>query len=182
VAFDVTEVFDAAAIRALLAGAPARATPVDVPFRKDYDSYPGNTPRDWPARFAIERWLVFAAYADGARIGGATLVVDDPGIDLLADRSHAALLWDLRVAPAFRGRGVGTALLEAVERAAERRGADLLRVETQNVNVPVCRFYQRRGLRLQQAVAEAYPDLPGEWQLLWDKTLHRHRPDDDRTL
>jgi ribosomal protein S18 acetylase RimI-like enzyme len=44
-------------------------------------------------------------------------------------------------------------------------------VETQQVNVVACRFYQRQGFSLERVAAAAYPSLPDEVQLLWIKAL-----------
>jgi hypothetical protein len=44
-------------------------------------------------------------------------------------------------------------------------------VETQNINVPACRFYARMRCTLGAIHRYAYPDLPGEAQLLWYRTL-----------
>jgi len=44
-------------------------------------------------------------------------------------------------------------------------------VETQNINVPACRFYVRMGCALLAINCMAYPELPGEAQLLWCKDL-----------
>lgn len=49
---------------------------------------------------------------------------------------------------AERWRGVGTALIEEVERVARREGCTRLIVITTNDNVDALRFYQRRGFRL----------------------------------
>ena len=46
-----------------------------------------------------------------------------------------------------------------------------VRVETQDVNVPACRFYHAHGFRLERVVLGAYPNLPNEVQLLWRKPL-----------
>lgn len=67
--------------------------------------------------------------------------------------------------------GVGAALLRAAEATALHRGARTLRVETQEVNVPACRFYGRQGFHLERAVAGAYVVFPTEMQLLWRKDL-----------
>lgn len=44
-----------------------------------------------------------------------------------------------------------------------------LMAETQDVNVPACRFYARQGFMLGAVNHGAYPDLPNEVQLLWQK-------------
>ena len=46
-----------------------------------------------------------------------------------------------------------------------------MKVETQNINVPACRFYARMGCELGTIDRFAYPDLPGETQLLWHLDL-----------
>jgi phage shock protein A len=91
--------------------------------------------------------------------------------EVLERRADLAVLWDLRVAPALRGRGVGAALFRAAEAWALARGASWLKIETQNVNVPACRFYARRGCTLGAIHRFAYPALPEEAQLLWYKPL-----------
>lgn len=140
------------------------------PWLKDYDGIEGG-PRAWPKRFDTARWFALVASAGGERVGGALLVHDDASIELLEGRSDLAVLWDLRVAPGHRGRGVGTQLFRAAEDWARERGCRELKVETQNVNVTACRFYARMGCRLGALDRFAYPDLPGEVQLLWFKTL-----------
>jgi ribosomal protein S18 acetylase RimI-like enzyme len=58
------------------------------------------------------------------------------------------VLWHLYVAPAVRGRGLGTTLLESVIGYARGVKARCVWLETQNVNVPAIRFYGQRGFRL----------------------------------
>lgn len=75
------------------------------------------------------------------------------------------------VAPAARGQGVGTRLMRHVEQWAQERGCRTLKIETQNINVPACRFYARGGCTLGAVLLHAYPELPDEVQLLWYKDL-----------
>lgn len=171
IGFSVHEFFDEDALAALLRGHRAVATPLAEPYWKDYDAHPDNRPTDWPRRFDLSRWTILAAYADGDRVGGAVVIVDDRQIELLRDGETHALLWDFRVAPAMRGRGVGSALVRRAEETAMRRGARILRVETQQINVAACRFYARLGFRLERVTRGAYPDLPNEMQLLWRNEL-----------
>jgi hypothetical protein len=51
------------------------------------------------------------------------------------------------------------------------RGCRLLKIETQNVNVPACYFYRRMGCTLASIDSLAYPDLPDEVQLMWAKPV-----------
>lgn len=144
---------------------------IAAPFAKDYDALAEEAPASWANRFDLSRWQFFGAWDDDIRIGSAAMVMRSPEIDMLEGRDDLAVLWDIRVAPAAQRSGAGTALLGAVERAARDHGARSLKVETQDVNAPACLFYERQGFQLQAANPGAYPELPGETQLIWHKKL-----------
>ncbi|HEX8320769.1 GNAT family N-acetyltransferase [Longimicrobium sp.] len=144
---------------------------VPSPYIKDYDALHSEHPSEWARRFDVSRWGVLAARAGGRRVGGAVIAFDTPGVDMLEGRRDLAVLWDIRVAPKARSNGVGAALFRAAEAWARARGCRQIKVETQNVNVPACRFYARQGCVLTTVDPSAYPGLPGEIQLLWYKNL-----------
>jgi ribosomal protein S18 acetylase RimI-like enzyme len=169
--FTVAERFDDQALMALRDDATVQGVAVSPPYWKDYDAYLDGHPSEWPRQFDLSRWTILAAFDRTRRVGGAVVIVDDPQIDLLRDCPSCALLWDVRVAPDARRQGVGSALLEAAEERARERGARSLRVETQDVNVPACRFYHAHGFRLERTTHGAYAELPNEVQLLWRKAL-----------
>lgn len=60
------------------------------------------------------------------------------------DNQHF-LIDGLAVAPVWRGRGVGTALLNALEHEAQRRGYDLLRLDVADDNHRARDLYLRHG-------------------------------------
>lgn len=171
IAFEVREILDCSAPHDGLGGLAFTARRVAMPWVKDYDRYAGEGPTRWAKRFDIGNWGFLGAFLDGARAGAAVIAHDTPGVDLLEERRDVAVLWDLRVAPGARGRGVGHALFRAAERWCVARGCGVLKVETQNVNVPACRFYLRQGCVLGAVNRFAYPGLPDEVQLLWYKSL-----------
>ncbi len=172
IAFEVDRVLAASpAGGSGLAGIALSEVAVESPWRKDYDAVEGNGPAAWPVRFDVSRWGLLGAYEDHARVGGAVIAYATPGVDMLAGRDDLAVLWDLRVAPQARGRGVGSALFRGVEEWARGRGCRELKIETQNVNVRACRFYARRGCVLGGIDTHAYPQLPDEVQLLWYRSL-----------
>ena len=141
-------------------------------YLKDYDAL-GETPAHWARRFDISTWAFFSAFAEGRRVGGATVAFRSPGIHLLEGRADLAVLWDIRVAPSARRGGVGSALFAAATTWAASHGCSQLKVETQNINLPACHFYGRQGCGLGAANWGVYPELPEEVQLLWYKDLAR---------
>ena len=171
IAFTVREVLAVVVADGGLGGLGLVPRAVAEPYVKDYDADPDQRPTAWASRFDLRRWGVLAAWAGDVRVGGAVVAWDTPGVDLLEGRRDLALLWDLRVAPAARGHGVGAALFRSAERWAASRGARRLKVETQNVNAAACRFYARQGCTLGALHRFAYPTLPDETQLLWYKEL-----------
>lgn len=171
IAFDTAERVDLGASRLRDDPIELQTLSLPTPITKDYDAIAGNHPLDWPARFDVATWLFFAAYRGGLRVGGAVVVAGDPSVDLLEGRGDLAVLWDLRVAVEARGQGVGSALLEIAQAWAWAHDCTTLKVETQDINIGACRLYARHGFHLREANANAYPDLPDEMQLLWDKAL-----------
>jgi GNAT superfamily N-acetyltransferase len=141
------------------------------PYQKDYDALPGDSPVHWPQRFDLSNWGLFTARAGERSLGGAAVAFDTPGLEMLEGRSDLALLWDIRVAPEARGRGVGSALFRAAESWARARGCSVLKIETQNTNAPACRFYAKKGCVLRAIHRFAYKQLPHEIQMLWYKDL-----------
>jgi ribosomal protein S18 acetylase RimI-like enzyme len=140
------------------------------PYVKDYDAHDGG-PARWAERFDLSSWGLLGARAGGRLVGGAAVAWGTPEVMMLEGRGDLAVLWDLRVAPEARGQGVGTALIRAAEGWAAARGCGQLKVETQNVNLPACRFYARQGCVLGGIHRFAYPGLPHEVQLLWYRQL-----------
>ena len=141
------------------------------PYEKDYDREAGATPAELPRRFDVSNWGLLTAHLDDDRVGAAVLAWKTPELDMLRARDDVAVLWDIRVRPDARQRGVGSSLFRAAEGWAAARGCRQLVIETQHVNAAACRFYERQGCTLASANRFAYPELPGEVQLIWLKRL-----------
>ena len=141
------------------------------PYEKDYDRYLAEGPLRWHRQFDTSNWGLLIARAGEVTVGGAVVAWSTPGIHLLEERDDVAALWDIRVRPEDQGRGIGRALFSAAEGWARARGCDLLKVETQNVNLRACQFYLRQGCTLGSFNRFAYPELPDETQLIWYKRL-----------
>lgn len=67
---------------------------------------------------------------------------------------------DLTVRRPHRGRGVGTALMDAAKVWAEERALPGLTLETQDNNLPACRFYQKYGFTLGGMDTRVYRHTP----------------------
>lgn len=144
---------------------------LDTPYLKNYDAIDGEHPSQWSTRFNLSNWGFLAADEAGRRVGEAVVAFNAAGLDMLKGRADIAVMWDLRVAPKAREQGVGSALFRAAETWTRARNCRELIVETQNTNVPACRFYQRQGCVLVAANRLAYPGFPNEIQLIWQKAL-----------
>jgi GNAT superfamily N-acetyltransferase len=171
IAYEVRHIFDVVATSGGLGGLMMMERRLEDPYLKDYDAIPGEGPLTWATRFKLANWRLFTARVGDRRVGGAAVVLDDPDVEMLEGRSDVSLIWDIRVVPEARGLGVGSALFRAAEEWSRSRSARWVKVETQNTNVPACRFYARQGCALGAMNRFAYRDLPDEVQLVWYKDL-----------
>ena len=169
--FTVDRVLDVASRADRRNGFALSERSLEVPYEKDHDALAGEGPLQWGRRLDLSRWAFFTARFANRIVGGATVAFDTPGLAMLEGRRDLAVLWDLRIAPDTRRQGVGSALLQRVEAWAQLHGCRQVKIETQNTNVPACRFYERQGYRLQAIHRAAYPEFPEEIQLLWYKDL-----------
>jgi GNAT superfamily N-acetyltransferase len=144
---------------------------LEMPYVKDYDQIPGNSPSDWMVNFDIANWGILSARVDDMIVGEAAIAFQTANLILLESRKDLAVLWDIRISPACRGRGVGSVLLGACENWAKTRGCKSLKIETQNINTVACKFYAKHGYQLETIQPFAYPELPDEIQLIWQKAL-----------
>jgi ribosomal protein S18 acetylase RimI-like enzyme len=140
---------------------------VDPPYVKDYDQIDGAGPESWPTRFDVSNWGVIAAFDGPRRVGGAVIAWRNPELKVLGGSDDVAALWDIRVDPELRRTGYGSRIFERAAAWARDRKCRALVVETQNINVPACRFYARHGCRLSALDHHAYASLPDEVQLIW---------------
>lgn len=171
IAFWVKTRFRVDPIQGGLGGLALVEEPV-APIVKDYDAN-REVPRPvgWAVRWNIANWGILGAFDGEQRVGGAVIAWNTDGVDMLYGRTDLAVLWDLRVRPERRGTGIGTRLFAHALAWARQRQCRQFMVETQNINVPACRFYARQGCTLAAINRYAYPDLPDETQMLWYKDV-----------
>jgi GNAT superfamily N-acetyltransferase len=140
-----------------LGGMLLQEIPVEQPYIKDYDAY-GEIPTDWPRKFDVTRWGFFLAMEGGEPVGAAAVAFDTSGVFMLEARRDLAVLWDIRSQPTHRGTGIP--LFRYAVDWARKRGCRQIKIETQNVNVPACRFYQRMGCHLGEIRRFGYAAVP----------------------
>jgi GNAT superfamily N-acetyltransferase len=171
IAFVVDRILQVTVADGGLGGLSLTETAIADPYVKDYDVLDGARPERWLERFDTANWGLICGRRDAIMVGGAVIAFDTPDVRMLGGRDDIAVLWDIRVSPAERGAGLGSALFQAAAGWAVSRGCGWLKIETQNVNASACRFYRKMGCTLGAIDRFAYPDLPDEVQLLWWKAL-----------
>lgn len=169
--FTVTSVLVVEPVEKGLGGLLLRETPVADPYSKYEDDY---GPVDWTMEWDLAEWGIFLATIGWSVVGGAAVAPATQGMWLVGADETFAVLWDIRVAPRFRRRGVGRTLLRRCAEWARDRGLSALAIETQNVNVPGTRFYAACGCELAEIRRHAYahvPEFAHEAMLVWRLTL-----------
>lgn len=165
IAFEVRSVLDVAKDGSGRFVLTERSVP--TPYLKDYDAIAGNNPSEWLQQFGVSNLRMFIAEVNSQLVGGAIVVRD-----LRESASDdTTVLYDIRVAPYVRGQGIGAELFCSASTWARKSGSRVLETETQNINIPACRFYQKQGCELISVERGAYPELPDEIRLIWQKHL-----------
>jgi ribosomal protein S18 acetylase RimI-like enzyme len=123
-----------------------------------------------------KRYSIDEVFASWAR-WDAGWVAQDDGIRGFAAAGYEPwherlVLWFLYIAPAWRRRGVGRALLERVEAHGRGVGATHVWLETSSVNVPGVAAYERLGYSLCGVDRLFYGSyMPGEAAIYLAKSL-----------
>ena len=140
---------------------------VTTPYIKDYDQIKSERPTYWQKRWDVTNWGIFSAIDGSQRVGGAVVAWKTPGLSVLENRDDLAVLRDIRVHPDQRGHGIGSQLFKHAIDWAREKGCKMIEIETQNNNIPACRFYENQGCSLDAVKHNAYTEFPDEIQLLW---------------
>jgi GNAT superfamily N-acetyltransferase len=171
-AFEVKTILEVELVEDGLGGMILHAVPVK-PYIKDYDAG-DELPTDWPRRYDVTKWGFFLAEMDGEPVGAAAVAVDTTGVFMLEARRDLSVLWEIRVRP--QARGAGILLFRHAAGWSKARGCSQMKIETQNINVPACRFYQRMGARLGGIHRHGYAAIPAvahEVMLNWYLDLNK---------
>ena len=117
-------------------------------------------------------WMLAEAEQDGAvlvaEVGGAFAgfaagwIAQDHVIEETPDSNRYGYISDVCVLPPFRGRGVASRLLEAIETRLRRSGVSRLRLSALAANAAARRVYERSGYTLYEVVYEKPVALDGD--------------------
>ncbi len=111
---------------------------------------------EWHGLITPYRELLHKAFAR-AEAGEVLYLVADRGgfpvgqvqVDLTKRRDqNTAVIWALRVLPAFQNLGIGTRLIRAAETLIEARGYALVELSVEQDNPNAKRLYERLGYRV----------------------------------
>jgi ribosomal protein S18 acetylase RimI-like enzyme len=103
-------------------------------------------------RLSSQSGFLVLAIEEEAIVGYAMVCIEQGPDDTFALGERYAELYSLSVAGQHRGRGIGTRLLDFVDRELARRSIDGLKVAVMAGNEAAERLYERRGLRPAELV------------------------------
>lgn len=136
--------------------------PIDV---RGVPPRPGS--EGWSRRRAqYARWLreedgfLVLAEAEGKQAVGFAMVSVDGDPPSMWDVAPPAVLQTLSVLPEWRGRGIGTRLMEAVHAELQRRGVGHMVISVLAMNEGAHKFYGRFGYRA--AIHQFWGAVPTE--------------------
>lgn len=150
-----------------LGGILLEEVPVD-PHVKDLSVY--ERACEFEKCFDITNWRFYMAFDGDTPMGAATVAGTTENLYMLGGRDDACVLWDIRVADAYKHQGIGQSLFDMAKTGAGNDGYKQMIIECQNNNVTACRFYKKQGALLGKVDAYAYynePDVRDEVQFLW---------------
>ena len=113
-------------------------------FGSTYDEEVRRSDAQWVTRLAVGAAspldLPLVAEVDGTRVGLAWGKIEPPALGI----AHLYQVW---VDPAFRGRGVGGRLVEAIKVWANEAGAFMMHLTVTCGDSSAARLYRRAGFR-----------------------------------
>jgi ribosomal protein S18 acetylase RimI-like enzyme len=112
---------------------------LDTPVVRKYDHFDEET----LLRYAqvCQAGFSFGAYEGETLVG--LLIAEKQ------DWNHSLWVWEFHVAPAYRGQGLGRALMDEATHKAKEADLRLVVCETQNRNAPAIQVYRRLGFQLE---------------------------------
>ena len=150
-----------------LGGFILEEVPVE-PYTKDLSIY--ERAAEYEKEFDITNWHFFMAFDGKTPVGAMTVAGKTKGLNMLYGREDACVLWDIRIADAYKHRGIGQKLFDMGIMQARKNGYKQMIIECQNNNVAACKFYHKQGAVLSKIDMYAYysePKIRDEIQFIW---------------
>ena len=115
--------------------------------------------REWVGSLLRDRWgscmiVSRGKVYDASRLPAFVAICENELLGLITYRYDSAQCEIVTLDSLKEGYGIGSALIEAVTRAAVNAGCARLWLVTTNDNTPALRFYQKRGF----AIKAVYPN------------------------
>jgi ribosomal protein S18 acetylase RimI-like enzyme len=116
--------------------------------------------REWVERTILERWGDTIVVGRGkvwrpSELPGFAVFDGDECVGLVTYEIDGEACEIVTIDALVEGRGIGTALLDAVKSAAREAGCERVQLLTTNNNLRALAFYQKRGFRLVALVPGA---------------------------
>ncbi len=128
----------------------------------------------WSERAFLSE-LIQNAYAHYLVALRGRAVVGYAGMWLILDEAH---ITNIAVHPRERGRGVGSALLEEVERRAAGFGCQRMTLEVRPSNVVAQHLYRRHGFEDRGRRPGYYRDTHEDAIIMWKDRLDAEKPNE----
>ncbi len=113
-------------------------TPLEKPYVKHWD--PSDEVEDKRNQQCVDEGYSLGAYEDDRLVG---LAVIEPRW-----WNRTFFIWEFHVAEAYRRRGIGRQLMQAVVDKARQAGFRVVALETQSTNLPAISFYRSVGFEI----------------------------------
>ncbi|MFW9918044.1 MAG: GNAT family N-acetyltransferase [Candidatus Thorarchaeota archaeon] len=111
--------------------------PLEVPYEK---RWPPDSENDARYEQIIQQGLSAGAYDDERLVGIA-----------IAEAhlwNKTLWIWEFHIDQEYRGKGIGSQLMEHMTSVGRKAGCRVMVCETQNTNVPAIRFYRKVGFEV----------------------------------
>ena len=108
-----------------------------------------------------EKRIVFFAYREGEVVGQ---------IILKENWNKYGFIEDIRIKTQYKGCGIGKALMDKAKEWVAEKGLGGLTLETQNINVDACLFYEKCGFiigGMDHCFYKQFPTVQNEVALYW---------------
>ncbi|MBQ7874425.1 MAG: GNAT family N-acetyltransferase [Oscillospiraceae bacterium] len=135
-------------------------------YFEGHTNYPGWLKGIYPIREdalnGIKNGGLYVAEADG-KIAGTLILSHEPekayhGVEWKKELTYEKVfvIYTFAVLPEYFGKGIGTKLLEAAEKAAGENGIEALRLDVLEGNTPAIKLYEKCGFEYIDTVDLGY--------------------------